>query len=598
MEISTLNPSLYFKLFYILAFAFIFLMVIHKSIKRGYQLRSILLLLTTITLFSVIGSRLFTIPVDQWLSVLNSESNLDFSNRSAVGGLLFGFIGLIVAKQLFGFGRPLLDLYAWTVPIGLGIQKMGCFINGCCYGKPSEVFWGVAYPKGTNAHFNHWSANMIDVNAPFSMSVHPVQLYETLGLFMIAFIVWKSRSFWKKNLSTLLFSFFLFFTFRFIIEFIRDPVSSQFNEHYLFGIRTFQWMIFGVGLCLGLVLFLYEKYVKVSFESNSKPIPHFRVDITYILLISIVIYTFDGLLTKFELVAIWIKFIPAVLLSVYYLLTNLEYKKYRMALSFVLLLPFYVMAQTVQTDSSKVTKYQRIDFGGSFGDFLNEVRYNPQTNDCGGTSYTHEYFKNTYSIGGVGYSQITEKGNNRNTFGVNVHLGNITSTNLTTNEKKSQFTYGVNPYFKYDWNWVGLGVGLQVGSLHRNPYEALDEANISDAYEKNSALFEYYFRLGRRDWLDIDYNYGFLFPSPYPTAYGRVSIGSGFGKKSDYSLRYGKIYPLESNFISAEGLITDQLGVNFMYIFKEKNDFHDGSYRDGSGKIVFGLNYRFGFKNK
>ena len=111
MEISVSNPSLYFKLFYLLAFAFIFTMIFYKSIKRGYHLRSVLLMLTTISLLTIIGTRLFTIPIGDWASLINVESSM-FNNRSAIGGLLFGLVGLLISQKVFGFNRPILDLYA------------------------------------------------------------------------------------------------------------------------------------------------------------------------------------------------------------------------------------------------------------------------------------------------------------------------------------------------------------------------------------------------------------------------------------------------------------------------------------------------------
>ena len=173
MEISITNPSFYFKIFYLLAFTFIFIMVIRHSLKKEYHLRSVLLMLTTITFLTVIGSKLFTIPFIDW-DVIFSSNPSHYNNRSAIGGLLFGLIGLHFSQKLFGFKRPLLDLYAWIVPIALGIQKIGCFFNGCCYGNPSELFWSVQYPKGTHAHYNQWTHGMIGEYAGFSSNLHPV----------------------------------------------------------------------------------------------------------------------------------------------------------------------------------------------------------------------------------------------------------------------------------------------------------------------------------------------------------------------------------------------------------------------------------------
>ena len=199
MDISIGDSQTFYQLFYQFAFIFLFFVIIFKSIKQGYHLRSVLLMLTTITLFTVIGSRLFTIPIENWNEAINSKS-YEFNNRSSIGGLLFGLIGLIISQRIFKFKRPMLDLFAWVGPLALGIMKLGCFANGCCYGLPFNGFWGVQYPVTTNAHYNHWFSGGIQNDALLSLPVHPVQLYESLILFIVGFIVWKTRKRWQRNL--------------------------------------------------------------------------------------------------------------------------------------------------------------------------------------------------------------------------------------------------------------------------------------------------------------------------------------------------------------------------------------------------------------
>ena len=85
-------------------------------------------------------------------------------------------------------------------------------------------------------------------------------------------------------------------------------------------------------------------------------------------------------------------------------------------------------------------------------------------------------------------------------------------------------------------------------------------------------------------------------PTAYPTLYSRVSLGTSFGLGEDYSLKYGHITNLDTGFIAAEALITDNIGVNVMYVFKE-NELSGIDNTDLSGKFIFSLNYRFGHKN-
>src|SRR5665647_83301 len=239
MKIAVSDPGFFFAFFYVLSFTVTYLLFLIFSIRQKIRLRSVLLMLTAGSLLTIIGSRLFTIPVTEWGSLISSGSFDDYTGRSAVGGWFFGLAALIFSQRFLGLGKPVLDLYSWIVPIGFGIQKIGCLLNGCCYGKPSALPWSIKYATGTNAHYNHWASGLIDENAGYSLSVHPVQLYEVICLFIIAFIVWKSLSFWKKSGSTLLFSLFLFFIFRFSIEFLRDPSSTGFNNNLVLGVRVF-----------------------------------------------------------------------------------------------------------------------------------------------------------------------------------------------------------------------------------------------------------------------------------------------------------------------------------------------------------------------
>lgn len=74
MEVSIGNPQLFFKASYLIAFGFLFGVVVYKSLKQGYRMRSILLILSIVSLFAITGSRLFTIPVSDWLDALTTSS--------------------------------------------------------------------------------------------------------------------------------------------------------------------------------------------------------------------------------------------------------------------------------------------------------------------------------------------------------------------------------------------------------------------------------------------------------------------------------------------------------------------------------------------
>ncbi|RYG42800.1 hypothetical protein EON79_18205 [bacterium] len=54
--------------------------------------------------------------------------------RALLGGLAFGWLGVVIAKRAMGIHRPTGDLFALALPAGEAVGRIGCHLNGCCYG--------------------------------------------------------------------------------------------------------------------------------------------------------------------------------------------------------------------------------------------------------------------------------------------------------------------------------------------------------------------------------------------------------------------------------------------------------------------------------
>jgi phosphatidylglycerol:prolipoprotein diacylglycerol transferase len=153
-----------------------------------------------------------------FLSLLFSRSGLSW-----FGGLLGG-----VGAGLWGLHRrriPILAALAAAAPalaIGHAIGRIGCFLVGDDYGRPTDLPWGIAFPQGL---------------PPTSIPVHPTQLYEAGGLAVIAWILIESR---RSGVSDrIVFGRYLLLAgaLRFGIEFIRinTPVIGPFTLAQLFS---------------------------------------------------------------------------------------------------------------------------------------------------------------------------------------------------------------------------------------------------------------------------------------------------------------------------------------------------------------------------
>jgi prolipoprotein diacylglyceryltransferase len=612
MKIAVSNPENYFAAFYVLSFTVSFVLVIAFCIKHKKPLMAVLLMLTTASLLTVIGSRLVTIPAGEWQQMLKTGSFKVIPGRSAIGGLLFGLAGLIIAKRLLNLDMSVINIYAWITPVAFGIQKIGCFLNGCCYGKPTESVFGVQYPVGTNAHHYQYIHGLIDEKAAYSLSLHPVQLYESLCLFILAYCAWRIRNKWKYKESNLIFSLLGYFVIKFSVEFFRDPSSSPFATGTFAGISKYQWIMLFLIVILSFLLVIYEKRSREFAVQNIESSPSLRFYVIYIFIVSLVIYFFKGLFTRFEIISLDLKFIPAIIMTGYYIFRELAGARIRLVSTSFMVLPLVLVFHSLPQDSTRGTQtisnfyhnlktYKRIDFGTSIGNFNSELRYNPHEEECG-TSYTTEDYKHEFRLAGLGYAKVKKEDNLSTTLGVNIFGGTNKEFNLTTLDEKNYFLFGVGPYIKYDWKWVGFGLGFHAGNLRWVPYNPIDKVTYNSGTKSFPIMPYGSFRVGRQDILDLRYNYGFRFPTSYPVLVNEISLGSGFSLKPDVSFRYGigVEYWDTHQFVSAEGVVSKKLGLqlrynfgNTIYLFNSPNynTPHRGSW------LELGANYRFGFEN-
>ena len=147
------------------------------------------------------------------------------------GGMSFhgGFLGVLVAMILFARNRniqwlALMDFIAPLVPPGLAFGRIGNFINGELWGRPTDVPWGMVFPQ-------------VD-----DIPRHPSQLYEFAleGLALFALLWLYSR---KPRPMGAVSGLFLvgYGSFRFLAEFTRNPDEGIFGL-MTFGVSMGQWL--------------------------------------------------------------------------------------------------------------------------------------------------------------------------------------------------------------------------------------------------------------------------------------------------------------------------------------------------------------------
>lgn len=146
------------------------------------------------------------------------------------GGMSFhgGFIGVMVAMALFARKRgviwlQLMDFVAPLVPIGLGAGRLGNFINGELWGRPTHADWGMVFP------------------AVDQVARHPSQLYEFALEGIALFVILWCFAGKKRPIGAVSAMFLLCYgSFRFLVEFTREPDS--FLGLLSLGLSMGQWL--------------------------------------------------------------------------------------------------------------------------------------------------------------------------------------------------------------------------------------------------------------------------------------------------------------------------------------------------------------------
>jgi phosphatidylglycerol:prolipoprotein diacylglycerol transferase len=157
-----------------------------------------------------------------------------------------------------GMGK-VADLCAPYIALGLGISRIGCFLNGCCFGKVSSVPWAVRFPMGSPAWESQHDAHLI-LDRAAALPVHPTQLY----LSLLDFVTFLVLAFWirrRKRFDGQVFAWLLILkgVFRSFVEIWRDDDRGVF----------FGWL--STSQIVSLPLIAIGIYLLVHYSKRTSP---------------------------------------------------------------------------------------------------------------------------------------------------------------------------------------------------------------------------------------------------------------------------------------------------------------------------------------
>jgi len=160
------------------------------------------------------------------------------------GGVLLALIAVFIYLRVKKLPwLAVLDLLAPTVGLGIGLGRIGCFLNGCCFGTPTGLPWGITYPAGS----------IPDSIFP-NQSIHPAQLYSSLYGFLLFFLLHNILK--RKRFDGQVIAVYLMCeaVFRYAIEYVRYYETEMHLS--ILGMEPTWNQIVSIGLfILGLIFY-------------------------------------------------------------------------------------------------------------------------------------------------------------------------------------------------------------------------------------------------------------------------------------------------------------------------------------------------------
>ncbi len=222
--------------------------------KRGLPGEAFLDAAVVILFSSILGARLLFV-------LLNWETfSRDVSHIGAIwqGGMSFhgGAAAGIISGSLYMRWRriPILAMADAAGPglaLGYAIGRVGCFLNGCCYGVPTDLPWGMPFREGQ-----------------VGLHYHPTQLY-ALGINLVLAAL-LARAYLRPHRNGQILALYLggYSVYRFAIEALRKGVTADVFAFGLTEAQAFSFLVIGLSV---VWWFWLQKHASPAPQGEGEP---------------------------------------------------------------------------------------------------------------------------------------------------------------------------------------------------------------------------------------------------------------------------------------------------------------------------------------
>ncbi len=199
-----------YGLFIALGYTLGTVLILRAARQEGLNADAIFDMLLLQLIVGICGSRLLFV-LEYTPEKLNFRDFLAFEQGgltfygAVISSIIFDLLYLKYRKMPFW---QVIDCIGYGLPAGIALARLGCLLNGCCYGTSCNLPWAMPFAAaGTGTY-------------------HPTQLYESLGALFIWYLLYRLRP-WRRNYGEVFLACMASYGFlRFFIEFVRaeNPV--------------------------------------------------------------------------------------------------------------------------------------------------------------------------------------------------------------------------------------------------------------------------------------------------------------------------------------------------------------------------------------
>ncbi len=550
VTINTVTMAGIYPGFYLLAVYTGFAIVIYEIYRRKLPLLPMLITMVWGLIFAIIGSKLLTLAPGEFFARIKAGSILSVHEKVYIGWLIGGMIGIKIFRKILGFKFDLFDIFAFALPAGFALMRIGCLFGGCCFGKPTNLPWAIVYAQNSPCYDYHLYNNLLKLNATISLPVHPAQVYEIIAMIIIILLLLYIKRYLKKP-GSLGYAYLVFHSiFRFFIDFTKEGGT------YLYGLKLMQWFLLFVIPAVVLFILWRERNCRLKDICIFEEKPFLLNSILYLPVPLFLLFP-KNWLTPAEFKVLLISNIIVTGVFVYRVIKYLC-RRYRVFIRIPVAIASIAVLEssldtTIAKDSLKDIFYIELDGGYMKGTYA-EI--------CGGLV--------PYDAGGIGVG-VYDKAKDNTIYGMNLR-------GYVFDEEHHSRNFGFAGNFIFNHRYIGFDLGAGKVFQHYN-----------NEYDYDLVYPSIGLRLGPRDKAFVEGEFLKHKPSDLPIPPLKLGIGIGSGNlKNDTHFRFG-ISLLEGFYASP-----------VIYLFNNRlkiNPYFAGGMQGDVYQLNLDIGFRYYFKD-